>query len=266
MEHTAPALERPPDELDYASYLRLEELLGLQSARSLPEHPDELHFIITHQSIELCFKLLIADVRQVREVLEKERFTQAAAGIRRATAMMDATVTQLRLLRHLQPTAFHAFRPFLGTASGLQSVQFRVVEVLLGARDDEYLRTLAGNHRDGLLPAAVGEALAEPSLAETVLAAGERAGVADWALWYRAADPDSPLHLLCDALVDLDEAVFRWRCEHIILVQRQLGPQARGTADKTVSYLEATVRRRFFHFLWAARSALSEDSGAERPG
>ena len=39
--------------IDYSSYLRLPELLELQTLQSTPEHPDELLFIVVHQASEL---------------------------------------------------------------------------------------------------------------------------------------------------------------------------------------------------------------------
>ena len=52
-------------EINYASYLRIPELLDLQSLRSEPPHPEELHFIVTHQAIELWFKLVLHDLGRV---------------------------------------------------------------------------------------------------------------------------------------------------------------------------------------------------------
>ncbi len=46
-------------EINYGSYLALDELLNLQRPRSDPEHPDELLFIVVHQASELWFKLII---------------------------------------------------------------------------------------------------------------------------------------------------------------------------------------------------------------
>jgi len=47
-----------PSSIDYGSYLRLNELLALQTVQSSPEHPDEMLFIVVHQASELWFKVL----------------------------------------------------------------------------------------------------------------------------------------------------------------------------------------------------------------
>ena len=53
---------RPQGGMDYGTYLRLDELLALQSLQSTPEHPDELLFIVVHQASELWFKVLLHEL------------------------------------------------------------------------------------------------------------------------------------------------------------------------------------------------------------
>ena len=56
----------------YASYLKVDELLGLQQPRSEgPEH-DELLFIVIHQVYELWFKQLLHELDRVRQWLEDD--------------------------------------------------------------------------------------------------------------------------------------------------------------------------------------------------
>ena len=52
-------------EISYPTYLELEALLALQHPRSDPEHPDELLFIIVHQSSELWFKLILHEIEKI---------------------------------------------------------------------------------------------------------------------------------------------------------------------------------------------------------
>ena len=58
------------DELTYGSYLRVPELLALQQPRSRPPHPEELHFIVVHQALELWMKLLLHDLGRIVELLD----------------------------------------------------------------------------------------------------------------------------------------------------------------------------------------------------
>jgi len=239
--------------LNYTTYLRLPELLGLQSARSTPEHPDELHFIATHQAIELCFKVLAADVRRARDLIDADQLAEAVVVVRRARVLVGATVAQLATLELMPPEAFHRFRQYLGTASGLESVQFRELEILSGVRTAEYQSRLSGIH-GGQLPASLVTALAEPSLADAHLAAGVRYGVKDWADFYTDAGRDPMLEVLTSALLDYDDAWRHWRSEHVALVLRMLGDAVMGTAGTDSGYLTRRVYLRFFPHLWAARS------------
>ena len=57
--------------IDYGSYLRLDEMLALQTPQSSPEHPDELLFIVVHQSSELWFKVLRHELDALITALEQ---------------------------------------------------------------------------------------------------------------------------------------------------------------------------------------------------
>ena len=57
---------------NYWDYLELKPLLSLQGGLENDEtqlHTDELHFIITHQALELWFKLVLAEIRDARNAL-----------------------------------------------------------------------------------------------------------------------------------------------------------------------------------------------------
>jgi len=58
-------------EVNYQSYLSLDELLSLQRPRSSPEHPDEMLFIVVHQASELWFKAILHDLDGLVGSLEK---------------------------------------------------------------------------------------------------------------------------------------------------------------------------------------------------
>jgi tryptophan 2,3-dioxygenase len=241
-----------PTRLDYATYLRLPELLTQQSPRSVPEHPDELHFIVTHQAIELWFKVLVADVRRARDLIDGGDLVGAVMLVRRACALVDVTVAQMGTLAFMPPEAFHGFRRYLGTASGLESVQFRELEILSGLRSAEYesrLRIIYGSK----LPDRLELALIEASLADAHRSAAARHGVVDWVAFYTAHDRDPVLHLLTTALVDYEDAWRRWRSEHVALVLRMFGGAALGTAGTDSSHLTRRVHDRFFPYLSEAR-------------
>src|SRR6266702_8889512 len=55
--------------LSYGTYLRVPELLSLQSLLSDPPAHDELLFIVVHQAYELWFKELLFELESVRDCL-----------------------------------------------------------------------------------------------------------------------------------------------------------------------------------------------------
>jgi tryptophan 2,3-dioxygenase len=246
--------------LDYATYLRLAELLSLQTPLSQPEHPDEMHFIVTHQAIELWFCVLANDVRRARGLVDTDELGEATTVLRRACCLVEAIVAQMGTLRALPPESFHQFRPYLGAASGLQSAQFRELELLSGHRSRGYLTRLRRMYGDGA-PDQIEAALAEHSLADAHLAAAARRGVTNWAAFYADHSGQRELHELSEVLVDYDDAWRRWRSEHLAIVFRMLGNNVLGTAGTDMSFLARRVHHRFFPYLWEARIGLATLAG-----
>ncbi|HZD68024.1 MAG TPA: tryptophan 2,3-dioxygenase family protein [Actinomycetes bacterium] len=260
------------EELTYGSYLRIPELLRLQQPRSRPPHPEELHFIIVHQAIELWMKLMLHDLERVIGYLDADAWPRALGLVGRVNQVMSHVLDQMRTLHTLPPWALEEFRSYLGSASGSQSQQFRELELLSGLRDPAYLKALEVEY-GGELPAALAARRARRSLAEAHLEAGGRLGLsepADWAELYVDAggrgSGRSGFYLLCEALVDYDERWSRWRHEHVALVERALGDHARGTGGMALTYLRRTTRYRFFPLLWALRDELVLRGGGELVG
>src|SRR3954466_7451634 len=91
------------DEPNYSSYLKLDQLLELQLPLSTPEHPDELHFIVTHQAMELWFSVMIRELERARILLEKQIWGEALSKIRLVNAVLTAQTAQMETLSHLKP-------------------------------------------------------------------------------------------------------------------------------------------------------------------
>jgi tryptophan 2,3-dioxygenase len=255
-------------ELTYGSYLRIPELLALQQPRSRPPHPEELHFIVVHQALELWMKLTLHDLERVIGLLDHDAHPRVLALLGRVNRTLEHGLDQMRSLHTLPPWDLQQFRSYLGTASGSQSVQFRELELLSGLRDPAYLKALEIEYGSGL-PAALQRRLGQRSLADALTDAGARLGVvevADWAELYAGPGRRSDFYLVCEALVDYDERWTRWRQEHVALVQRAIGDHARGTGGMALSYLQRTTRYRFFPVLWALRDELVVRGGGELVG
>src|SRR4051794_35466278 len=119
---------------DYAKYLLIDDLLGLQRPLT-PDAHDELLFIVVHQSYELWFKLILHELTRARDELLGGRPQAAAPRLRRAVAVERLLLGHLDVLETMSPDGFLEFRDPLAPASGFQSVQFRKIEWISGLRD-----------------------------------------------------------------------------------------------------------------------------------
>ena len=126
----------------YTEYLRLEELLKLQTGvegenRNLCN--DEMHFILVHQNFELWFKLIISELKCTRRLLsdefvKEEKLPRAVHHMDRIIEVFKLMSQQWRVMETLDPQDFLNFRDSLGTASGFESIQMREMEELMGQK------------------------------------------------------------------------------------------------------------------------------------
>ena len=106
-----------------------------------PAH-DEMLFIITHQVYELWFKQLLHELSSVTELFFKSKVDEKNMGVaisrlNRVIEIQLLMIDQIRILETMTPLDFLEFRNHLFPASGFQSFQFRMVEVLLGLEEDK---------------------------------------------------------------------------------------------------------------------------------
>jgi tryptophan 2,3-dioxygenase len=244
---------------DYGSYLALDELLELQRPLSKPEHPDELLFIVVHQSSELWFKCMLHEMDQLIDAMERGQVMYAVLAVRRLNALVQIVAAQLTSLETLPPQHFAQFRAYLGTGSGSQSIQFRALEAASGLRDSHFMHVL-GEH--GAIPPLIQRALERPTLQSLFERLLERSGVTLESL-YTGPEP-TPLFLLAEGLLEYDSGFVRWRFHHVQLVERIIGPDTGGTGGTLgARYLQRTMSQRFFPNLWAVRAQFY-GSGATR--
>lgn len=212
----------------YESYLKVPDLLRLQTPLSEPEAHDELQFIVIHQAYELWFKLMLHEVRAVVSHLQKGEVGPSLWLMRRCHEIARVLQQQFKVMETMSPAKFLEFRDWLKPASGLQSAQFRCLEFLSGLKDDRYLQLYPGSPESkGLLEAA----LKEPSLWDGFLAAlrsrgfdtSDREPVLQ-ALVAVYTDPKHlDLHQLAEAFIEFDEAFRIWRTMHYLLAERMIG-------------------------------------------
>ena len=238
------------DDVNYPSYLALEELLQLQRPRSSPEHPDELLFIVVHQSSELWFKVLLRDLDMLAGALERGDGGLALWQLQRVNGLMRIVSAQLASLALLPPQHFAAFRTNLGTSSGSQSVQFRAIEAASGLREPWFLKLLS---EPGPVPPDVQRWLDRPSLQEMFLAYLTRAGTSLEDL-YLGPGPRIDF-FIAEALLEYEMEFGQWRFQHAQLVERVLGPGTTGTGgSQGASFLHSTTTIRFFPHLAQVRA------------
>ncbi|MFT3809498.1 MAG: tryptophan 2,3-dioxygenase family protein [Micropepsaceae bacterium] len=161
--------------MDYASYLKLDQLLSAQSPESekagRPAH-DELLFIIIHQAYELWFKQILHELDRVAtifggRVVDDRELSAAVHASERVVRILQLVVSQIDVLETMTPMDFLEFRDLLVPASGFQSEQFRLIETRLGLTRADRLK-FDGHDFDARLPddakARIGAMEAKPSL------------------------------------------------------------------------------------------------------
>lgn len=250
-------------EVDYPGYLALDELLDLQHPRSAPVHPDELLFIIVHQSSELWFKAILHELEGLVRSMEAGATGFALWHSQRINALTRIVSAQLSSLDTLPPQHFAQFREFLGTSSGSQSAQFRAIEAASGLREAHFLSAIRAH---GEPPAVVAQWLERPTLQALFLQLVEREQSTLEQLYTGAAP--TPLFFLAESLLEYEQQFAQWRFKHVQLVERVIGPGTGGTGGTLgARYLMKTVDQRFFPALWEVRAkffgARSTVAGAE---
>ncbi len=243
--------QRPADgDVTYGSYLALDELLALQHPRSVPEHPDELLFIVVHQASELWFKEILHELDGLIDAFQRQEAEFALFRMGRINALMRIVSAQLSALETLPPQHFAEFRRNLGTSSGSQSVQFRAIEAASGLREPHFMQVLAEH---GEIPPIVQRALARPTLQELFLSLLQSGGI-ELETLYVGPRPTT-LFFLAEALLEYEQQFGQWRFKHVQLVERVLGPLTGGTGGTLgAKYLARTIDQKFFPALWAVRA------------
>jgi tryptophan 2,3-dioxygenase len=208
--------EKPRRPLYYADYIQLDRLLGSQQLQSAlhgrPAH-DEMLFIIVHQAYELWFKQILWELDAVLAAFRsspvaEEEVGRAVLHCGRIVEIQRVLIQQVDVLETMTPLDFLDFRNILIPASGLQSVQFRLIENKLGVRRQDRLQLHDAPYTSRLAEedaARVEASEREPSLFDLIEAWLERTpflNFGDFDFWeaYRRA---------VDAMLASDRASIR---------------------------------------------------------
>ena len=263
------------DRLGYAGYLGLDRILAAQQPLSDPPHHDEMLFIVQHQVAELWMKLIIHELEAAIASMRADRIEPCFKVLSRVKQVQQQLFHQWGVLETLTPAEYARFRHVFGQASGFQSMQFRLLEFLLGNKDkdclvvfrhdaaalerlqaaleapsiyDEFLRLLA---RRGLpVPAErVARDWSEPCESHPGVVAVFKTIYEDTQRYWDAYD-------MCEKLVDVEVNFQLWRFRHLKTVERIIGHK-RGTGGSSgVRFLRAAIDIRLFPELIDVRTEI----------
>jgi tryptophan 2,3-dioxygenase len=271
---TEPLLES--GRLNYGSYLHLDELLNAQQPASSPAHHDEMLFIVQHQTTELWLKLMIHELTSAAERFAADDPATALKRIARVKHIQETMTQQWSVLATLTPSEYSEFRGALGTSSGFQSYQYRVLEFLLGNKDAKLLQVF---EKQPDAQAAVRAALEAPSLYDEFLRWAARTGlpvpaavlerdvtqaytvnddlIDVFAEVYTHPDRHWAVYEACEELVDLEDNFQLWRFRHMRTVQRTIGMGTGTGGSSGAKFLERALSITFFPELFEVRTRIS---------
>ncbi len=248
--------------LSYNEYLKVPDLLELQRTLSEPISHDELLFIIIHQTYELWFKQILHEIDATIKWLDEGRMFRANHSLRGVVSIERILVTQIHILESMAPIGFLEFRDKLNPASGFQSMQFRELEFVSGAKDEKILATFKN---DEFALERLSRRMGEPTIADAFWKLCKRSGFAVETHEDRVAatvniltDPEknAELYNMQDLLIEHDELIVSWRYNHILMVERMLGMKRGTGGSEGVGYLMTTLSKKFFPEIWEARTHL----------
>lgn len=259
------------DDTRYGDYLALDAILDAQHPRS--SDPNELLFIIQHQTSELWMKLALHELRKARDAIRADDLPPAFKMLARVSRIMEQLVHAWGVLATMTPSEYSAIRPHLGTSSGFQSWQYRAIEFMLGNKNAAMLRSHAHQpQRQAELQAA----FVEPSLYDEAIRLLRRRGFAidnvdrdltqpyvsnssvenAWLAIYRAPREHWEFYELAEELVDLEDAFRLWRFRHVTTVERIIGFKTGTGGTSGVAYLRKMLDVVLFPELWKVRTDL----------
>jgi tryptophan 2,3-dioxygenase len=259
--------------MSYGDYLGLDDLLGAQRPRSRDHN--EMLFIVQHQATELWMKLVIHELRAATAQVRAGDLPPAFKMLSRVARIMAQLNQSWDVLATLTPAEYSSFRADLGSSSGFQSYQYRMIEFLLGNKDAVAMEP--HRHRPELFN-ALDELHRAPSLYDEAIRVLARRGFAidsqcverdcrslhqfdesvcrAWVEVYRDPARHWELYELAEKLVDLEDAFRQWRFRHATTVERVIGFK-RGTGGTSgVGYLRRMLDVVLFPELWRARTEL----------
>jgi len=260
------------NDMSYADYLALDPILGAQNTRTNAH--DEMLFIIQHQTSELWMRLALHELSTARSHMLDQHFPPALKMLARVSRIFEQLNNAWDVLRTMTPSEYTMFRDSLGSSSGFQSHQYRLIEFILGNRNLAMLKV--HEHRPELhnmleqelrcqslyhvvldsLSTAVDKEFPKEAYRLRSPHAHNEAVMQAWVTVYQSPEEHWMLYELAEKLVDLEDYFRRWRFNHVTTVERIIGFK-RGTGGTSgVSYLRKMLEVELFPELWNMRGQL----------
>jgi len=257
----------------YGQYLGLDKLLSAQ--RPVSAEHDEMLFIIIHQASELWMKLCLHELTAARDHIRRDDLGPSFKMLARVSRIQAQLVQSWDVLATMTPAEYSMFRNELGRASGFQSVQYRMLEFVIGNKNAEMIEV---HRRDTASFEALQRALHTPSIYDESLRLLSRRGfeipdeyldrdwsqpyqpskqvAAAWLAVYHSVEANWDLYELAEKLVDLDHRFQVWRFSHARTVERIIGFKTGTGGTAGVPYLESVLKKGFFPELLAVRTEI----------
>lgn len=235
--------------MSYQEYLKLDKILSSQSPKT--DELDEMLFIITHQTCELWFKQILLELESLIFTFGKHEATTIEK-LDRISDMLTLVINQISVLETMSPASFATFRNKLGCASGLQSVQFRYLESILGLTSNCSKKFFTEKEIDNIVY------LLDNSLFKKVdiwlshlgydhvedIEGGKLSPRSRGMIVYILKNNLPELKIII-RLLELDHKLSLFRYRHVQLVRRMIGTKV-GTGGTPCGYLQKTLETNVF--------------------
>ena len=281
-----------PCRLQWGDLVPEEMLVSLHKQTIQRHHPqclddmytnnDERTFIISHQVSEIWFVAALAAMEEAIALLQRLEapIFEAIALIRRATDIICLFSSIIQMPQTIGAADYLLFRPQLETGSGAESIQFRLLELRGGLRDERYRSALEHMH---LMTSELRQLWDAPSLNSVFLRLVASRGIINLqdseeetahrltAIMFPIGmpNPHADLLELSEVLLDFEQQLDLWREIHIAMVDRMIGHQRPSIGiggkkaqlsdnDSKAYLLKTRTYERMFSVLWMARNYLQE--------
>lgn len=263
------------EKMTYSDYLSLDTLLSSQ--HRLSGHHDEMLFIIVHHVSELWMKQILHEIHSAIDDIQADNLRSSFKKLARVSQIQEQLKSVWDVLSTLTPSEYIEFRDKLGSASGFQSYQNRLVEFALGYKT-EYVLKIYEN--DTELHPILQEAYDAPSLYDVSIQALSRAGFSidkevlnrdarithqtnesvkrAWMIVYKNVAQYWELYELAEKLVDIEGLFQQWRFRHMKTVERIIGFKKGTGGSGGVSYLKKVLINIFSRNCGSANRTLDD--------